>query len=261
MMIINCSAAAASHLYGKYKKNSDEGFFEPASTVNQTIMERQVDVKNTDIIQWVVHAVKIGRSTCLIAMEYQTRWVHVIHQVRKGDVQDFVERLNSRLINGMEWIGTDFSLFTDAAMEQSIDLFFKKHTDIRFYQQTERSVMTHISQVSARYQYTYNRAGEFPEDEEMALGFDLSLNDDWRCRKGEKYDLKVQDKMLLLWLTDYQKISFDSAMKLVEKRSSARRYANLFTENIFSDIQPIPITDSDNVIDINQFKDKIKKQD
>lgn len=267
MMVINCSAAAATHLYGKYKKNVDEGFFEPASSVQQTIMERQSDIKNKEIIQWVVHAVKIGRSTCLIAMEYESRWVHVIHQVRKGDVQGFVERLNTRLVNGMEWLGADYSLFTTAAMEKSIDRYFKQHKEIRFYQQTDRSVMAHISQVSYQFQYTYDQVGVFPEDEEMALHFDLRLNDEWRCIKGENDILKAQEKMLLIWLVHYNKLSFVKAMRLIEQVISANRLAFDSTDNIPDTDMNIlnnilnnkSIPDDINVVDINKFKNKSKK--
>lgn len=73
MIIINCSAAAAQHLYGKYKER-DEGFFEPASSVHGTIAERQEKLTSESVIQWVVHAVKIGHATCLIAMGFNTRW-------------------------------------------------------------------------------------------------------------------------------------------------------------------------------------------
>lgn len=197
MMVINCSVAAAVHLYARYKKDQDEGFFEPASSVQETITERQERLALSGAIQWVVHVVKIGRSACLIAMEFTTRWVHVIHQVRKGDVNGFVERLNGRLINGIEWPGADFSLFTTEQMEAAIELYFTQHRDLRFFQQTDRSVITHINQVSARYQDVYHSIGAFPSDEETALEFDLRSNHDWRCRKGEPFDLIVDEKMLV----------------------------------------------------------------
>lgn len=203
MMVINCSAAAAAHLYARYKKDHDEGFFEPVSSVHESIIERQERLAPSGTIQWVVHAVKIGRSTCLIAMEFTTRWVHVIHQVRKGDVNGFVERLNGRLINGIEWLGADFSLFTTEQLEASIDRYFKVHRELRFYQQTDRSVITHINQVNARYQDVYHSIGAFPGDEETALEFDLRLNRDWRSRKGEPFDLMVDEKMLIQWITHY----------------------------------------------------------
>ena len=203
MMVINCSAATAEHLYGKYKKGSDEGFFEPAASTNETIDERQERLSSQGVIQWIVHAVKIGRATCLIAMEFNTRWVHVIHQVRKDDVNGFVERLNGRLINGIEWLGADFSLFTTEQMEAAIERYFTLHRELRFYQQTDRSAMTHINQVSAFYQDVYHDIGAFPGDEETALEFDLRLNHDWRCRKGETFDLQVDEKMLISWMTHY----------------------------------------------------------
>lgn len=262
MMVINCSTAAATHLYGKYKKNVDEGFFEPASSLQQTIKERQSDVKNKEIIQWVVHAVKIGRSTCLIAMEYESRWVHVIHQVRKGDVHGFVERLNTRLVNGMEWLGADFSLFTTAAMEKSIDRYFKQHKEIRFYQQTDRSVMTHISQVSAEYHYVYSNVGSFPDDEETALDFDLKMNDTLRSSKNSKSYAKPLESMLERWIIDYVKLSPSKATQLMVRVRSLNSiaYGIKATTSIekhlpddFMTINPIE-AESANIIHIMKFK-------
>lgn len=199
-MVINCSSAAALHLYGKYKKGLDEGFFEPSSRVSDTVAGRQESHSDGSLFQWVVHAVKIGRATCLIAMELNTRWVHVIHRVHKGDVNGFVERLNARLVNGIEWLGSDFSLITPEEMTRAIDRYFELHRELRFYQQTDRSVMTHIAQVSAEYRYVYQCVGEFPGDEETALEFDLRLNDSLRSRKGEPEYWKVSEKMLEYWL-------------------------------------------------------------
>lgn len=225
MMTINCSAAAATHLYGKYKKGADEGFFEPSCTVDESVMQRQDRLRSQGVMQWVVHAVKVGRSTCLIAMEVDTRWVHVIQQVRKGDVQGFIERLNTRLINGIEWLGADFSLFTAQQMEEAVERYFAKHRELRFYQQSDSSVMGHISQVSAEYQYVYHRVGAFPEDEQTALEFDLQLNNNWRCRKGEKYDLKAGEKMLLTWLQNYMMYPRQRAEELIETMKSVHNTA------------------------------------
>lgn len=223
MMVINCSAAAATHLYGKYKKGQDEGFFVPAASVQETLIERQERLTRQGIIQWVVHAVKMGRSTSLIAMEFSTRWVHVIHQVRKNDLNGFIERLNGRLINGIEWLCTDFALFTREQMDAAIDYFFAQHGERRFYQQTDRSTMTHINQVNAIYQDTLYSMGAFPADEEIALEFDLRLNHDWRCRKGESFDLPVDEKMLLSWMTQYSgKTTFEAEQALAQIKDARR---------------------------------------
>ena len=255
MMVINCSAAAAAHLYARYKKDQDEGFFEPASSVQETITERQEKLTPSAAIQWVVHAVKIGRSTCLIAMEFTTRWVHVIHQVRKGDVNGFVERLNSRLINGVEWLGNDFSLFTTDQMEASINRFFTRHRELRFFQQTDRSTITHINQVSMFYQNMYHSIGVFPGDEEIALEFDLRLNHDWRCRKGEPFDLMVDEKMLVLWMTQYIDENGRKAAQMIDRVKHVRREM-LKTPGDMSEDTPPFFTgnheNDDNVISIEE---------
>lgn len=259
MMVINCSSAAALHLYGKYKKGHDEGFFEPAASVRETLIERQERLTPQGIIQWVVHAVKMGRSTSLIAMELSTRWVHVIHQVRKGDVNGFVERLNGRFINGIEWLGTDFSLFTQEQMGASIRYFFAQHREIRFYQQTDRSTMTHINQVNAIYQDTLYSMGAFPADEEIALEFDLRLNCDWRCRKGEQFDLPVDEKMLLSWMTQYSgKTSLEAEQALAQIKNV--RQTMLMGGVELHDIPQTASEHGDNVTLIDNYRKGYKQR-
>ncbi len=76
MITINCSRLAAEHLYKGFKKGIDEGFFEPATALSLAEIQEQQGKRL--FFQWVVHAIKLGRSTCLIAMEYDTRYCHVI---------------------------------------------------------------------------------------------------------------------------------------------------------------------------------------
>ncbi|MGR7464273.1 DUF6933 domain-containing protein [Klebsiella aerogenes] len=200
MMIINCSVAAARHLYSRVG-----GFFEPPGH------------KGQKTIQWVIHAVKIGRSTCMIAMELNTRWVHVIHKVRKGDINGFIARLNARLINGIELSGDDYLLFTKDEMDRSIEYYFEQHSELRFFQQTDRSVMTHIAQVCAEYKMVYRSVGAFPEDEETALEFDLRLNNILRSKKGDKCYWTASEKMLEHWLKTYMLFSDREAQRRVNR--------------------------------------------
>ena len=221
MMIINCSIAAATHLCGK-----NEGLFEP--------LARVTEYPNQKAIQWVVHAVKIGRSTCMIAMERNTRWVHVIHKVRKGDVQGFIERLNARLINGIEWSGDGGTLFTKDEMDRSIEYYFEQHRELRFCQQTDRSVMTHIAQVSAEYQMVYRSVGAFPEDEETALEFDLRLNATLRSKKGDTSYWTASERMLEHWFKTYMSFSDRKAQQRVNrlKRRAAVSLLSILSEAV-----------------------------
>ncbi len=118
-------------------------------------------------------------------------------------MQDFLNRLQERLMNGLEWQGQDYLLFDTAEMEQGIERYFSQHKNIRFYQRTDASVMAHISQAAAEYSDIYHHTGCFPPDEETALDFDIRLNQTWRTRKGEKYGLRTNEKMIQLWLTEY----------------------------------------------------------
>ncbi|WON75997.1 DUF6933 domain-containing protein [Serratia sp. UGAL515B_01] len=265
MITINCSLAAAEHLCKGFKKGSKEGFFEPVTP--QSIAETQAERENANqpCFQWVVHAIKLGRSICLIAVEFETRYCHVIHQVKKGDMQGFFSRLQERLMNGLEWQGQDYSLFDSMQMEQGIERYFSQHEDIRFYQRTDRSVMGHVSQIAAEYSDVYHNTGCFPPDEETALEFDIRLNQTWRTRKGEKCALQANEKMLQHWLTEYlrfapQKITDAMAkIKAVQQEQLNTRLAAMAaTRQQLESANIIDADSHDNVIDFSRYQQRKK---
>lgn len=269
MMVINCSASAARHLYKSYKKNQDEGFFEPSSTVVDTIQQRQLFINKNSGMQWVIHAIKLGCSTCLIAMEVNTRWAHVIHQVNKGDMDGFIQRLNERMVNGIEWLGQDYQLFKTAQMEKSISRYFRINKELRFYQQTDASVMAHISQVAAFYSQVWQDIGTFPDDEETALEFDLRLNEQWRCRKDEKYDLRADEKMLSLWCKTYMQQNEQWITDMLEKIRSQTQTALQEKLQTLAELREVLFpsaqhdkgssTSSDNIFFLSKHREKNKK--
>lgn len=246
MLIFNCSRAAALHLSPGYRNEHSESVFEPAGTITDTVAERSKH-HDGNIMQWVVHAVKVGRSTCLIAMEYETRWVHVIHKAKKGDVGDFVNRLNTRLVNAIDWISADYSLFDEQELMESIDTYFNRHHDLVFIQQTDRSVMAHISQVGQQYERTYKNLGHFPEDETLATSADLYFNKHWRQINSDGYHTTntVECRMLAYWMRNIMNKSDGDIDSAVTRIGSAH------INGIFEALQEMPIEDKmSNVIDI-----------
>lgn len=246
MLIFNCSRAAALHLSTGYRKGHNESVFEPAATITDTVAERS---KHNDgnIMQWVVHAIKVGRSTCLIAMEYETRWVHVIHQVKKGGLEDFVTRLNSRLINAIDWISADYSLFDEQELMQGIDAYFNRHHNLVFIQQTDRSVMAHISQVAQRYNQIYSDIGHFPKDETQATSADLHFNQWWRQINSDGYHTTntVECRMLTYWMKNLMNKSDDDIDSAVSTIGAAH------IGGVLGSLAELPVEEKmSNVIDI-----------
>lgn len=246
MLIFNCSSAAALHLSPGYGKENNESVFEPAETITDTVAERSKH-HDGNIMQWVVHAVKVGRSTCLIAMEYETRWVHVIHKAKKGDVGDFVNRLNTRLVNAIDWISADYSLFDEQEFMEGINTYFNIHHDLVFIQQTDRSVMAHISQVGKQYERIYKDIGHFPADETQATSADLHSNQYWRQINSDGYHPTntVECRMLAYWMKNMMNRSNDDIDSAVTRIGSAH------INGIFEALTEMPIEDKiSNVIDI-----------
>ncbi|WP_164095582.1 DUF6933 domain-containing protein [Serratia marcescens] len=223
MITFHCSAAAAAHLDGN--RRGSDSIFEPSGD-GGCLSEQALG----DILRWVVHAVKIGRSTCLIAMEVETRWVHVIHQVRLGDIRGFVERLCTRFINGMEWAETDLAVLTRSEMENAVDHYLGRHSELRFYRGTDRSVMGHIAQVSSEYQYVWRNVGAFPEDEETGLAFDLRLNDTLLSRSGSNEYWNPTEAMMTHWLRGYAGKRDADVMAACKALREARRGLTVASE-------------------------------
>ncbi len=246
MLIFNCSKAAALHLSPDYNKKGNGGIFEPSDDAYGTVAGRSKK-HGGNMMQWVVHAVKIGRSTCLIAMEYETRWVHVIHRVKKGDVEDFVNRLNTRLVNAIDWISADYSLFSEKELEAGCDKYFDKHNNIGFIQQTDASVLAHITQVKQQYNHAYEDIGGLPDNESEATSFDLHLNEWWRQIKSDGYNANntVKCRMLAYWMKNIMNKKDNKIAQAVSRISSTQIGGVI---NAFEDYLSKEITD--NVIDI-----------
>lgn len=85
-----------------------------------------------------------------------------MHGVRKGDRQGFIERLSTQFINGIEWSQADLGILTQPEMDTAIDTYLAQHHELSFYRQTERSVMSHIAQVSSEYCDIWRSVGAFP---------------------------------------------------------------------------------------------------
>lgn len=236
MITINCSLAAAEFLYKGFKKGNDEGFFVDAGAL--PFPEFPGDRGHGQSFHWVVHAIKLGRSTCLIAMDSDTRYCHVIHQAKKGDVQDVLHRLLERFINGIVWQCQYYSLCDASEMKTGIDRFLALYGDLRFSQRIDKSVMAHINQVAVIYRDQWHELGFFPDDEETALHFDLELNQDFRACKGEKFGPQVNVKMLERWLTNFMHFSpqrISDALTLIQKIEREKWQRNLAEPHLRSD--------------------------
>ncbi|MCW1828084.1 hypothetical protein OLZ31_14620 [Enterobacter asburiae] len=247
MIIFHCSAAAAVHLDGN--RRGKDSLFPTLADEGKPFSTSPAD----NIFRWVVHAVKIGHATCLIAMEVKTRWVHVIHQVRKGDLQGFLARLSTRFINGIEWSEADLSVLTPTEMGAAIDTYLAQHHELRFSRQTDRSVMSHIAQVSSEYRDVWQNVGAFPENEETALSFDLRLNATLRSTRGSEYWLPVE-AMLTQWLNAYATPGQDGISEAISRRRSAimqRRVQDAIENEHHAD------NSVNKVIDFESFKKKM----
>lgn len=216
MITINCSKAAAEHLF-KNSKKSKRPFtlLKTDKTLSETRAEYAQNA--TPCWQWVVHAVKLGRYVCLIAMESETRYCHVIHQVKKGDIDDFIDRLNLRFMEGIDRLIHKYEIFDALETSHAFERFFSDHQEICFYSRTDRSVMTHINQTNYLYSDICAENHSLPPDEFSALELDLFLNQDLRSTKDNKNFSTAYENMLNYWLTQYNDFNEQQLKETAEK--------------------------------------------
>lgn len=216
MITINCSKAAAEHLFKNPKKTKK--FFSLLKT-DKTLLETREEhaQSGTACWQWVVHAVKMGRDMCLVAMEYETRYCHIIHQVKAGDIEDFVDRLHQRFMYGITNLVQKYELISASENQHAFEKFFSEHQQVCFYSRTDRSVIGHINQAYYLYSEICAENHSLPPDEISALELDLFLNNDIRTTKGSKDFSSAYESMLNFWLTHYNQFNAQQLKQAKEK--------------------------------------------
>lgn len=164
----------------------------------------------------VVHAVSIGRSVCLVAIDYDTRQVHVIHQVKKGDAALFISRLQTRFIHAVAGMCRYTGMMSHEDIDDSITQYFEENTAVAFYLRTDRSCNTHIAQVVSDYRQVVREEG-FPEDDTVGLFFDMEENTMLRTTRESREYFVPMEKMLEKYLTHYSQFTRQEVQKAVTR--------------------------------------------
>jgi hypothetical protein len=95
--------------------------------------------------------------------------------------------------------------------------------------------------------------------EETALELDLRLNHDWRCRKGESFDLQVDEKMLIHWMTRYMGKDQRDAEQVIAAIQEAIRTITMNRIDLQYDTEQL-LSDAgggghrDNIVEIADFR-------
>jgi len=141
----------------------------------------------------------------MIAIEKYSHWVHVIHNVAKGDVNEFCRRLHERLINGIATMIAHAKV-TEALMEKSILSYFSANSDMLFVYKNDKVFNMHSAQVARIYIDSIDESG-FPADEQDALLFDMHQNAVIRQAKPSGDYFFPAEAMLVKYLRHYTRMT------------------------------------------------------
>lgn len=235
MLVFNVTEMAAKHLCRRYKKGVDNAFFNvPTSSIEEDVQSQSGHSREQ--IHFVVDVIKIGDDYNFIVVEYETHWCHILHQVKENDVGVFVNRFYTRWFNSIGFMAEHYGLFCGSEMQAGIDNFFSCHDEMYFYIRKDKSLNDIIKRIYNKYRNAYCLAECYPENEEVACGYDVSIN---KCsnNKDRGENSNAAEGMMILFLRDYfgwtaKKLS--SARAIIRDEENHHDDSILINKDIFT---------------------------
>lgn len=201
MMIFNLTKTAAEHLFPNIVMKTQGDIIQQRRGENIVLYDRDNELNGPGDFVFNVHVIKVKRIYCMIAIEQSSRWVHVIHHIKKGDVYEFTRRLHERLINGVANMMMH-AKDGEALLDTAIPNYSSANRDMLFVYKSDRSCNTHSSQVAAVYLDTLDEYG-LPGNELEALLFDMQQNAFIRKTKYSEDYFFPAEVMLATFLRKY----------------------------------------------------------
>lgn len=205
MLIFNCTQAA-TRFFSRIRKDTTHFPLETslgaacADSIHQPIIPHE---QAPTLSRWRIHAVRVHRRHCLIAMELNSRYCMTFADVRKGDSETFVSLFITRLLNNMQWYGQDLALLDESSFQPITSRFLARHGKCRFVVSTDRSTQTHINNVVRQLRNQADYAGCLPDNQTQAAYFDLRINDQRRRTKAHADGFYPCQLMFCHWLNEY----------------------------------------------------------
>jgi hypothetical protein len=219
MMVFNLTRNAMEHLFPDSDVKKQAGIIQHRKGGNIVLYERDTGYDERIDFVFNVHTIRVKRLHCIIAIEKDSRWVHVIHNVAKGDVNEFCRRLHERLINGIANMIAHAKL-TEALLGKSIVNYFAANNDMLFFYKSDRSCNTHSAQVARIYIDSIDECG-FPDEELDALLFDMHQNAVIRkTSKSGDYFFPAED-MLEKYLRQYTRMTETEIQDAIKRNRKA----------------------------------------
>lgn len=202
MMLFNLTKSATEHLFPESVAKQQGDIIQQRRGENIVLYERDSEQKDTVDFVFHLHAIKVKKIYCIVAIEKETRWVHMIHHVKKGDVREFTRRFHERLVNGIVNMIMHAKPNSIALLDMTVDNYAAANQEMLFVYKSNNSCNSHISHIAWVYRRVIDEHG-FPGNEIDAIYFDIEQNDYLKKTNQSKDYFSPSEAMLKKFLRLY----------------------------------------------------------
>jgi len=155
----------------------------------------ELDNDSSVTMEWVLHAFKVKRKNCVIAMHTKTRYSMLFIDVKKQDSVTFFKLFFERLINEVSALCS----LKNTPIESVVNAINRKHQGFVISNKSNRSVQAHINDVVWHFKHGVDTIGCLPNIHE-AYDFCCCINDFLRKTVHDKDYFIPSEKMKDFWI-------------------------------------------------------------
>lgn len=212
MLIFNCTKAAADFFTSirQGKKIS------PMSPAPQITLANEPGLHDHQHWHWMIHVTKFAQKNILLAIDSDTRFCMFFFGIRKGNVQNFLQQFNDRLVLHL---GTVIKMGgqCETMFETSLQMFMEHHQKYTFVQRGDRSVQMHINDAFMRLKYDQDYWEDYVPTEEELFISDIRYNDTLRKPRQYKDFIYPTQELLRIWLSHYANLDEQTITRTIKQ--------------------------------------------
>lgn len=220
MLVFNCTEAASDFFSRVHKGKKITPVQNPPSA---TIADDHAGDSKSELSQWLVHAITVQRKHVLLAIHLQTRYCMIFADMKKADVDGFVQAFTQRWMNNMLDHAMHSGVLEWVEYPSMYERFTELNREFSFYRRSDRSAQGHLNEIVWIFKAHAADAGCLPTDEVAASGYDTWTNRTPRGSKGHKDLYFPDEEMLIHWLQKFCGANEASAQEARELRSQLNR--------------------------------------
>jgi hypothetical protein len=203
MLVFNCTEAAGDFFSRIYKGKKITPVQRPPSA---TIADDQAGDSASELSQWLVHAITVQRKHVLLAIHLQTRYCMIFADMKKADVEGFVQAFAQRWMNNMLTHAMRSGVLEWVESPSMLERFTELNREFSFYRRSDRSAQGHLNEIVWMFKENVADAGCLPPNEAAASRYDTKTNRFLRSKRLKDY-FYPDEEMLIHWLQKFCGVS------------------------------------------------------